>query len=365
MKYELLIDGRSRWRARSEDDVRRWLTEYREEHAADDPEATHVQVRRLSAFSWLTGGKLLERTIFMILVLVFCASPAQAALGPGQRATIDVAVATLWKAPNLARAIDRPSLTNPVDPVGWSANLSTTAARVWLDSHVQTQALYAQQVVVLARSGAWAKVAVVDEPDPQDPRGYPGWLPVAQLKAGFGGGGGHSVVVVSRTGQLLVHGRTLSLSYGTRLPLIRWSGDSAVVRTPDGQGTVVGVENPYQPSNASIIAQAKRFLGVHYLWGGLSAWGFDCSGLIWDIYRAHGLTIPRDADPQFHHGVAVARNALRPGDLLFFGSKSYAEHDAIYLGGDRMLEAPDSAHRVRIVPVRWTYYIGARRYLSR
>jgi len=315
-KYELLIDGRSRW------------------------------------------------ALFLFGVLaVSAASPAQAALQPGEHATIDVSVATLWKAPNLYRSIDRPSVTNPVDPVQWSKNLSTTAARVWLDSHVQTQALYGQGVVVLARSGGWAKVAVVDEPDPQDPHGYPGWLPVSQLKTGFAGGG-RSVVVVARTGQLLVHGRTLTLSYGTRLPLVRWSGDSAVVRTPDGQGTVVGVEDSYRPSSASIIAQARRFLGVHYLWGGLSAWGFDCSGLIWDVYRAHGMTIPRDADPQFHYGTAVARTALRPGDLLFFGSPSYAEHVSIFLGNDRMLEAPDSAHRVRIAPVRWTYYIGARRYLS-
>jgi cell wall-associated NlpC family hydrolase len=362
-RYELLIDGRRRWKAASEEDVRRWIAEYREEHAEDDPDAAHVQVRQLSALAWLTGGKLLERSLFLILVLGVFAAPAQAALRPGQRATIDVAVATLWKAPNLYRSIDRPSITNPVDPVQWSKNLSTTAARVWLDSHVQTQALYGQQVVVLARSGGWAKVAVVDEPDPQDPHGYPGWLPASQLKTGFDASG-RSVVVVSRTGQLLVHGRTLTLSYGTRLPLVRWGGDFAVVRTPDGQGTVVGVESPYRLSNASIVAQAKRFLGVHYLWGGLSAWGFDCSGLIWNIYRAHGLTIPRDADPQFHHGVAVARGALRAGDLLFFGSKRYAEHDAIYVGNGRMLEAPDSSHRVRIVPVRWTYYLGARRYLS-
>src|SRR5260370_5176728 len=336
-RYELLIDGRRRWKAASEEDVRRWLAEYREEHADDDPDAAHVQVRQLSALSWLTGGKLLERALFLILALVVFASPAQAALQPGERATIDVAVATLWKAPNLYRSLDRPSVTNPVDPVQWSKNLSTTAARVWLDVHVQTQALYAQDVVVLARSGSWAKVAVVDEPDPQDPHGYPGWLPVSQLKTGFAGGG-RTVVVVARTGQLLVHGRTLTLSYGTRLRLVRWGGDSAVVRTPDGQGTVVGVENSYRPSNASIIAQARRFLGVHYLWGGLSAWGFDCSGLIWNVYRAHGLTIPRDADPQFHHGTAVARSALRPGDLLFFGSPSYPRHVSSSVGHDRILE---------------------------
>jgi cell wall-associated NlpC family hydrolase len=121
---------------------------------------------------------------------------------------------------------------------------------------------------------------------------------------------------------------------------------------------------PLRPSAASIVAQAKRFVGIHYLWGGLSGWGFDCSGLVWDVFRAHGLNIPRDADPQFHHGTPVARSQLRAGDLLFWGSNGYAEHDAIYAGNGLMVEAPDSAHSVRVVPVRWdAYYLGARRYL--
>jgi gamma-D-glutamyl-L-lysine dipeptidyl-peptidase len=302
------------------------------------------------------------RVALAVVFALAVAAPAQAALRPGDTAAIDVSVATLWKAPNLARALDRPSLTNPADPARWSRNLATTESRVWLDSHVQTQALYGQQVVVLARRGGWAEVAVVDEPDPQDARGYPGWLPAVQLARDFSRAGAQTVVT-ARTGTLHLAGRTLALSYGTRLPLV--AGSATRVRTPDGIGTLSGARTPIAPTNASIIAQARRFLGTHYLWGGLSAWGFDCSGLIWDVYRVHGMTIPRDADPQFHHGTPVARTALRPGDLLFFGSPSYAEHVSIYVGGDRMLEAPDSAHRVRIAPVRWTYYIGARRYLTR
>lgn len=300
------------------------------------------------------------RYVLVLAVALVVAAPAEAAFRPGERAAIDVSVATLWKAPNLARAIDRPSLTNPTDPAQWSRNLATTASRVWLDTHVQTQALYGQQVIVLARSGGWAKVAVVGEPDPQNVHGYPGWLPVSQLAPDFERGG-KPVVVLARTGLLRVPGRTLRLSYGTTLPSL----PGGRVRTPDGTGTLTGAAAPLRATSASIIAQAKRFLGTHYLWGGLSSWGFDCSGIIWDVYRAHGMTIPRDADPQRHHGTPVSRAALRPGDLLFFGTPSYAEHDAIYLGNDRMLEAPDSAHRVRIVPVRWTYYIGARRYLGR
>jgi gamma-D-glutamyl-L-lysine dipeptidyl-peptidase len=110
------------------------------------------------------------------------------------------------------------------------------------------------------------------------------------------------------------------------------------------------------------VHEAERFVGVRYLWGGLSAWGYDCSGLVWAVYRAHGITIPRDADPQFRHGTPVSLNALKPGDLLFYGSQRYVHHVSIYAGGGRMVEAPDSAHSVRVVPVRHGELVGARRY---
>jgi gamma-D-glutamyl-L-lysine dipeptidyl-peptidase len=303
------------------------------------------------------------RYCVVIVAALALAGPAGAAMQPGDSATIDVAVATLWKAPNLYRSIDRPSLTNPVDLDAWNRNLSTTESRVWLDSHVQTQALYGQAVTVLERSGGWAKVAVVDEPDPQDPHGYPGWLPASQLTTGFDASGPY-VVVVARTGPLHARGRTLDLSYGTRLPLVKQGDGVAVVRTPDGRGTISGVAAPYRPSAASIVTQAKRFIGLRYLWGGLSNWGFDCSGLVWDVFRAHGMTIPRDADPQFRHGTPVARDALRPGDLVFYGTQKYVHHVAIYAGNGEMIEAPDSAHSVRVVPLRTRGYAGARRYVS-
>jgi hypothetical protein len=60
-KFELLVDGQSRWKAASEDDARAWLREYREEHAEDDPDAAHVQIRKLSRWSWLTGGAVVDR----------------------------------------------------------------------------------------------------------------------------------------------------------------------------------------------------------------------------------------------------------------------------------------------------------------
>jgi hypothetical protein len=64
-KYELLVDGSRRGRAGSDDELRRWLAEYRESHVDDDPDATHVQVMQLSPWSWLAGGKLVDRATFL------------------------------------------------------------------------------------------------------------------------------------------------------------------------------------------------------------------------------------------------------------------------------------------------------------
>ena len=65
MKYELLVDGRGVARVEEEDGVREWLARYREEHAEDDPDAVHVQVRELTRFAWLTGGRIVDREQFL------------------------------------------------------------------------------------------------------------------------------------------------------------------------------------------------------------------------------------------------------------------------------------------------------------
>jgi cell wall-associated NlpC family hydrolase len=118
---------------------------------------------------------------------------------------------------------------------------------------------------------------------------------------------------------------------------------------------------PLPRTRADIVRTAKQFLGLHYLWGGLSRWGYDCSGLTWAAYRAHGITIPRDADAQFAAGTPVALARVQPGDLLFYESPVVG-HVSMALGGGMMIEAPNSAAEVRIVPVR-SGYVGVRRFL--
>lgn len=308
---------------------------------------------------------MVGRALIVAVAALAVAAPARAALAPGDAATVDVSVATLWTAPGLARSIDAPALSNPADPAAWSRNLATTASRIWLDGKVVTQALYGEAVTVLAVRGGWAKVVVPDQPTPLDRRGYPGWVPVRQVAAGVAAGApAQQVVVLAPTATLtLASGRTLTVSYGTRLPVAGRSGGVVSVTTPDGAGTLPAASvGPAQPATgAAIVSAVRPFLGVRYLWGGLSAWGFDCSGLVWDVFRAHGVVVPRDADAQARGGTPVSPLRLRPGDLVFYGTP--VVHVAIYAGGGRMLEAPDSAHRVRLVPLR-PGVVAVRRYTS-
>jgi hypothetical protein len=64
-KYELLVDGKAHDRVASDEELRAWLRTYRDKHVEDDPDAAHVLIRRLSPWSWLTGGTLVPREEFL------------------------------------------------------------------------------------------------------------------------------------------------------------------------------------------------------------------------------------------------------------------------------------------------------------
>ena len=98
----------------------------------------------------------------------------------------------------------------------------------------------------------------------------------------------------------------------------------------------------------TIVATAKRFMGVPYLWGGTSVKGMDCSGFTKTVYFLNGVLLPRDASQQVEVGEPIDTSAgidLLPGDLLYFGTRATAQrkervtHVAISLGGKRFIHA--------------------------
>jgi gamma-D-glutamyl-L-lysine dipeptidyl-peptidase len=291
----------------------------------------------------------------------------------------DVSVATVWASPSAPRTIDRPALGNPVNMAVWSRVL-TTAARLGLDGKIETQALFGEPVRILGQRGSWTRVAVTDQPTPIDRLGYPGWVPTRQLTANPAFAGqlsGRIAEVTTPRAVLRGAGRPLELSFGTRLPVVGVSGNEVEVATPAGAigrvpGSAVHVYASAAaiptPTGQQLIATARMFLGVRYLWGGTSAFGFDCSGLVNLVYRVNGIVIPRDADAQALAGRPVARDALEPGDLVFFATdppSRVVSHVGMYIGGGEMIEAPNSTSVVHVISVAafGTEYVIARRYL--
>jgi cell wall-associated NlpC family hydrolase len=296
---------------------------------------------------------------------------------------VNVSVATLWAHPDALRPLDAPSAAQPVDIPAWLAAM-TTADREWLVGRVQTQALYGMTVAVLRRRGNWSDVAVRGQPSQLDPRGYPGWMPTRQLTSNL------SLLAVERTHPVAVViakvarlrdpvtlAPRLQVTFATRLWITGTSGGYDLVATPGGVTRAIraskvaryrSVAAIPKPTGARIVATARRFLGLAYLWGGTSAYGFDCSGFTSTVYRRFGIPLPRDADRQALHGTPVARADLRPGDLVFLagaGGAGHIHHVAIYMGSGQVIEAPNTGDVVRIAPLSSLLpeYAGARRYL--
>jgi gamma-D-glutamyl-L-lysine dipeptidyl-peptidase len=306
----------------------------------------------------------------------------RAATGAPWTAVVDVSVATLWTRPAALRSIDAPSATNPVDIPLWLSRM-TTADRRWLVGRVQTQALYGTPVTVLDQRGHWSYVAVHGQPTPLDPHGYPGWMPTRQLT------GNVSLLRLRRRRPVAIVtaamawlrdpktlGRRVQISFATRLPIVRRSGSYDLVATPGGGRLAIRRRKVAEytalsaiptPTGARIVRVARRFLGLQYLWGGTSGFGFDCSGFTYTIFRRFAISLPRDADRQALHGLPVARSSLRPGDLVFLagpGGTGPVHHVAIYIGSGDVIHAPHTGQPVEISPlaVFSSDYAGARRY---
>src|SRR5262245_54423936 len=201
---------------------------------------------------------------------------------------------------------------------------------------VVSQALLGQVVEVVEQFDGFAKV--------QTPDRYQGWMPRGALLVyddaatpRYGGRGSVFDVTslmanVYRTPDVTAARPRAQAPLGTRLEVIegprppenRWitvrlpGGESAYVQAGDGRVTDAATPRP-RGTEADLVATARRFLGVPYLWGGMSALGLDCSGLVSQVYAAHGVTLPRDADLQFDdpNAAPVDKSQLRPGDLVF------------------------------------------------
>jgi cell wall-associated NlpC family hydrolase len=295
---------------------------------------------------------------------------------------VGVSVATAWVKPWYPRAVDQPALTNPAHPAIWIGAM-TLAQKQWLVGRLETQALYGTKVTVIGHWNNWTQVAIASQPTNRDSRGYPGWIPGVQLTRTAPSAATTFAVIRAPSAWLwsgwtsagVAGAKLLLASYGTSLPVVRATATYVEVTLIGGRnvalrrGDVVlrAAGTSWGATRARVVAEARKFRGLAYLWAGTSGFGFDCSGFTYSVYHAYGVTLSRDADQQAVHGTPVARSALQPGDLVFFrgSATGMITHVGMYVGGGNMIDAPHTGATIRIDPVSsFSYYAGARRYLT-
>ena len=281
-----------------------------------------------------------------------------AAVTAGTHVWVSVAVATLWTSSTAPRSIDAPALAAPVRIRAWLSAMSTTTRR-GLVGRVETQALYGDPLTVIGVSGSWLHVVAPGQRTHRDSRGYPGWVPRRQVTTHVPAKTTYVATVTRLTTWLrTVSGaRAIEISLGTRLPVLSYTSTAARVATPTGATLVVSRSDAVLrwPRSAALaltrtalVATAKRFLGVPYLWGGRSGFAVDCSGLTGLVYGQDGVRLPRDTDDQSRVGTAVGLTR-RAGDLAFYGPRTSPTHVAMYVSATQLIHAPAAGRPVQLV----------------
>jgi hypothetical protein len=141
----------------------------------------------------------------------------------------------------------------------------------------------------------------------------------------------------------------------------QWEGLATQLVTQLGQ-----VPDPVRcaaPVTAAGVAKAAidfalAAVGKPYVWGATGPDTYDCSGLMLRAFQKAGVNLPRVSREQFNAGGHVAVRQAQPGDLLFLATDpndpATIHHVMLYMGDDRIVEAPYTGASVRVEPAPWT-----------
>ena len=138
--------------------------------------------------------------------------------------------------------------------------------------------------------------------------------------------------------------------------------------TPTNEVSIDEAQANWAGKAQEVLINALSLTGIKYSYGGKSPEsGFDCSGFVRYVFQqATNLTLPPTARAISQVGKSIPKDALQPGDLVFFNTlKSAFSHVGIYIGNNRFIHSPRAGGVVRVEDLKsdyWTmHYNGAKR----
>lgn len=284
----------------------------------------------------------------------------------------NVPVATVWTNPDSVREVDAHGTGQTVKMNKWIETMNEQENHDLTHSgRIQTQLLYGEPVLVDEVADGWAKIIAIWQPSSKDERGYPGWVPLHQIK---------EITVLDELGYARVTARKAQLwteemepllvvPFNTLLP-VKQKGKLVCVQTPTGEAFIQADQVQFVPSieeiptgSGSAVAElGEEFLDLQYFWGGMSSYGYDCSGFSYNMLKANGAIIPRDAHDQAAAGTEIDtqnQEDWHVGDLLFFAyeeGKGRIHHVGIYYGNGMMIHSPTPGKAIEIISLAGTVH---------
>ncbi|MBS1125861.1 MAG: peptidase, partial [Nitrospirae bacterium] len=216
-------------------------------------------------------------------------------------------------------------------------------------AHIVTQVLLGDEVRILEKQEYRYRIAIPGQGDRK------GWIQQEAVQVPRDKGRSYLkadrqwiVITAPKTFALILDklgNHNVSLYAGTRLPVQERTADGYKVLFPDRTVAVIASADaePVRPRNpvlggvtpAEIAKTARKFQGAQYLAGGITVQGMDTSGLIYTVYRIHGIDLDTDRDALKAKAVKVQKKELLPGDILVF----YGEGLGLYLYNGQFLHA--------------------------
>ena len=110
-------------------------------------------------------------------------------------------------------------------------------------------------------------------------------------------------------------------------------------------------------AGGSLVSLAQQQLGRPYRYGGTTPKGFDCSGLVYFVYRQAGYQVPRSSREQYRSARKISLASISPGDLVFFEvSTGKVSHVGIYVSDDLFIHSPSSGKGVSYASLQDDYW---------